>query len=151
MQLGSLHSMMHNETMTFESAILLDYMRDIVSGMRFLHSGKHPVIHSDLKSQNVLVDDKHRAKVCCPCTTLHVNASPHDSVVRWQILGSLPVRTRRSGVELLFTWHQVHITVDEYYKKLSRRFRHRDVYRGGVHHCWRCLQLCDSFVRMPDA
>ena len=55
--------MLHNETMTFESLTLLNYMRDIVSGMRFLHSGKPPVIHSDLKSHNVLVDDKHRAKV----------------------------------------------------------------------------------------
>jgi len=63
MQLGSLYGMLHNETMTFESLTLLNYMRDIVSGMRFLHSGKHPVVHADLKSQNVLVDDKHRAKV----------------------------------------------------------------------------------------
>eukprot|EP00730_Choanoeca_flexa_P005201 TRINITY_DN11901_c0_g3_i3.p1 TRINITY_DN11901_c0_g3~~TRINITY_DN11901_c0_g3_i3.p1 ORF type:complete len:1077 (+),score=229.75 TRINITY_DN11901_c0_g3_i3:283-3513(+) len=61
--LGSLHGLLHNETMTFESATLLNYMRDIVSGMRFLHSGKPPVIHADLKSHNVLVDNKHRAKV----------------------------------------------------------------------------------------
>ena len=60
MSLGSLYSLLHNETMTFEGETLFNYMKD---GMRFLHSGKPPVIHADLKSNNVLVDSKHRAKV----------------------------------------------------------------------------------------
>ena len=63
MSLGSLYSLLHNETMTFEGETLFNYMKDVVSGMRFLHSGKPPVIHADLKSNNVLVDSKHRAKV----------------------------------------------------------------------------------------
>ncbi len=36
---------------------------DIVQGCRFLHAADPPVVHGDLKSMNVLVDSRFRAKV----------------------------------------------------------------------------------------
>lgn len=41
----------------------LGFARDIASGMLFLHSRKPPMLHRDLKSDNVLLDDRWAAKV----------------------------------------------------------------------------------------
>jgi len=41
----------------------LSFARDIVCGMKYLHSLPEPVVHSDLKSKNVLISDRHVAKV----------------------------------------------------------------------------------------
>lgn len=60
---GSLYDLLHNETMTIEGELVLPILRDIVSGIRFLHAATPEVIHGDLKAQNVLVDIKLRAKV----------------------------------------------------------------------------------------
>jgi len=63
MQLGSLYDLLHNESMLIEGEIVLPILRDVVQGLRFLHSYEPPVIHGDLKAQNILVDSKLRAKV----------------------------------------------------------------------------------------
>ena len=61
---GSLYDLLHNVTMSFEGEIILSILRDISQGMRFLHAATPQiVIHGDLKSANVLVDNKFRAKV----------------------------------------------------------------------------------------
>jgi len=41
----------------------LTFARDIVSGMSYLHSRNPPIIHSDLKSKNVVISVKLEAKV----------------------------------------------------------------------------------------
>eukprot|EP00980_Cylindrotheca_fusiformis_P006884 scaffold1442_cov128-Cylindrotheca_fusiformis.AAC.5 len=60
---GSLYDMLHNETMHIERNLLLHILQDVSQGMRFLHSSIPQVIHCDIKSANVLVDSRFRAKV----------------------------------------------------------------------------------------
>lgn len=60
---GSLHDLLHNETMVIEGDLVLNILQDIAQGVRFLHSAKPAVIHGDLKSANVLIDGRFRAKV----------------------------------------------------------------------------------------
>ena len=60
---GSLHDLLHNETLPLEGDVVLQLLRDIVSGMQFLHSASPAVLHNDLKSANILVDASFRAKV----------------------------------------------------------------------------------------
>jgi len=60
---GSLHDLLHNETLVLEGDLVLPILRDIAQGLRFLHAANPQVIHGDLKAANVLVDSKFRAKV----------------------------------------------------------------------------------------
>ena len=57
---GSLYDLIHNETMVVDGEQMLPILRDITSGMRFLHGSG--TLHGDLKATNVLVDNKFRAK-----------------------------------------------------------------------------------------
>jgi len=63
MEHGSLYDLLHNETMILEPDLLIHILRDITQGLRFLHSAEPQVLHSDLKSANILVDGRFRAKV----------------------------------------------------------------------------------------
>lgn len=63
MDFGSLHDLLHNETITLDGDLLLPIVKDISQGLRFLHAADPQVLHGDIKSQNVLVDSKFRAKV----------------------------------------------------------------------------------------
>jgi len=63
MQLGSLYDLLHNDSMAIEGEIILPILKDVVQGLRFLHAYDPPIIHGDLKAQNILVDSKLRAKV----------------------------------------------------------------------------------------
>ena len=60
---GSLYDLIHNETMIFEGEIVLPILRDVAQGLRFLHAASPQIIHGDIKSANILVDGKFRAKV----------------------------------------------------------------------------------------
>ena len=43
----------------------LEMLHGVASGMNYLHSFKpHPVIHGDLKIQNILVGENYKAKIC---------------------------------------------------------------------------------------
>ena len=53
---GSLYDVLHNETMALEGEIILPILRDIASGIRFLHAADPQIVHCDLKSSNILVD-----------------------------------------------------------------------------------------------
>ena len=63
MSRGSLHSILHNRSTVLEWPLLLRMLEDTTRGMTYLHSCRPPVIHRDLKSHNLLVDEFWRVKV----------------------------------------------------------------------------------------
>eukprot|EP00934_Nitzschia_sp_Nitz4_P006661 Nitzschia sp. Nitz4//scaffold85_size83877//9444//12857//NITZ4_005217-RA/size83877-processed-gene-0.133-mRNA-1//-1//CDS//3329559101//6651//frame0 len=63
MEHGSLHDLLHNDTMVLDEDIVVPIIQDVSQGIRFLHSALPPIVHGDLKAKNVLVDRKFRAKV----------------------------------------------------------------------------------------
>lgn len=60
---GSMRELLSNETFPFDPELSLPLIRDILEGMRFLHAAASPIIHGDLKTANVLVDENFRAKI----------------------------------------------------------------------------------------
>ena len=60
---GSLYDLLRNETMYTGGEIILQIVRDIAHGLRFLHASNPPVLHRDLKGKNILIDSRFRAKV----------------------------------------------------------------------------------------
>lgn len=63
MELGSLYGLLHNETMQLEGDVIFSFIKDLVSGMRFLHAAHPPITHADLRSHNCLVDKNWRLKI----------------------------------------------------------------------------------------
>ena len=63
MEHGSLYDLMRNPAIDMDSDLILPIVKDIVSGMLFLHTSKEPIVHSDIKSLNILCDSNFRAKV----------------------------------------------------------------------------------------
>lgn len=63
MELGSLHDVLHNATISLDGDLVLPILQEISQGVRFLHNADPPIVHCDLKSRNVLIDNKFRAKV----------------------------------------------------------------------------------------
>ncbi|EGD75745.1 TKL/DICTY4 protein kinase [Salpingoeca rosetta] len=60
---GSLYDFLRNDELPTPDIFLLPIVKDIVSGMRYIHNLKPPVVHGDLKTKNVLVDGNFKAKV----------------------------------------------------------------------------------------
>lgn len=60
---GSLHDVLHNPkfSMTYETQLHLACQA--AQGMNFLHQSVPPIIHRDLKSHNILLDDKWNARI----------------------------------------------------------------------------------------
>jgi serine/threonine protein kinase len=63
MRYGSLFDVLQDDSIVLKPEQILDILKDVAQGLRFLHSANPPVIHGDLKSQNVLVDENLCAKV----------------------------------------------------------------------------------------
>jgi len=83
MELGSFYDVLHNTTMFIESAVMLHILQDISQGMRFLHLSIPQVIHGDLKSYNILVDSRFRAKVCDFGLSQDMNSSGCTGTPYW--------------------------------------------------------------------
>lgn len=67
MSRGSLYHVLHEDTTPVQNRLTslpskLRVLRDVADGMRYLHSCE--VIHRDMKSPNVLLDEEGRAKIC---------------------------------------------------------------------------------------
>eukprot|EP00980_Cylindrotheca_fusiformis_P026622 scaffold16657_cov105-Cylindrotheca_fusiformis.AAC.1 len=61
---GSLFDLLQNETLYTGGEIIMQIVRDVAQGLRFLHASKPPILHGDLKAKNILIDSRFRAKVC---------------------------------------------------------------------------------------
>ena len=66
MHLGSLGSF-RADLPHLGSAVAVSIVRDIVSGMHFLHSHTPPILHLDIKADNILINRQIRAKVRDQC------------------------------------------------------------------------------------
>ncbi|CAB9517043.1 Ephrin type-B receptor 3 (Fragment) [Seminavis robusta] len=64
MEYGSLYDLLRNDSMHLAGDIILQVCRDVAQGLRYLHSSHPPVFHGDMKSKNILVDGRFRAKLC---------------------------------------------------------------------------------------
>jgi serine/threonine protein kinase len=63
MENGSLYDFLRRDT-AMDGAVILGILKDITQGLRFLHNvTPNHVLHKDLKSKNILIDDHNRAKV----------------------------------------------------------------------------------------
>ncbi len=60
---GSLYDVLREDSIVLKPVQMLEILQDVASGLRFLHSATPPVIHGDLKAQNVLIDANFCAKV----------------------------------------------------------------------------------------
>lgn len=64
-QYGSLHDLLHNETLDIDDDMAVEILHDVAMGMEYLHSQKpDAVLHKYLSSTNVLLDRNLNAKVC---------------------------------------------------------------------------------------
>lgn len=61
---GSLDKVLHNPAFKLTWGQARRMALDVAKGMAFLHAHNPPVIHRDLKSLNLLVDDHGNVKVC---------------------------------------------------------------------------------------
>ncbi|KAK7393020.1 hypothetical protein VNO78_21470 [Psophocarpus tetragonolobus] len=63
---GSLYELLHmpNVGSSLSERRRLSMAYDVASGMNYLHRMKPPIVHRDLKSPNLLVDDSYTVKVC---------------------------------------------------------------------------------------
>lgn len=61
---GNLFSMLHNPGVRLSSQQKLKMAMDAAKGMNYLHCNKPPILHRDLKTLNLLVDDNMNIKVC---------------------------------------------------------------------------------------
>lgn len=61
---GNLHDMLTNHSVEMSPYLRMQMARDVVLGMNWLHSSVPQVLHRDLKTKNLLVDENNRVKIC---------------------------------------------------------------------------------------
>lgn len=61
---GSLYHLIHDKSVQLSWARVKKVAVDACRGMAYLHNSNPPIIHRDLKSHNLLVDDHWKVKVC---------------------------------------------------------------------------------------
>lgn len=63
MEKGSLNDVLHNPTINFSFEMALHVATQAAKGMNFLHQSNPPIYHRDLKSHNILLDEKWNARI----------------------------------------------------------------------------------------
>ena len=63
MSRGTLYDVITNPTIQLDYQMQTTFLRDVAKGMDFLHKQNPPVIHVDIKSKNMLLDDRWTVKV----------------------------------------------------------------------------------------
>eukprot|EP00002_Diphylleia_rotans_P007582 TRINITY_DN1721_c0_g1_i7.p1 TRINITY_DN1721_c0_g1~~TRINITY_DN1721_c0_g1_i7.p1 ORF type:complete len:2527 (+),score=479.25 TRINITY_DN1721_c0_g1_i7:47-7627(+) len=63
LMVGNLFDLLQNTDVPITMNQRIRFMLDIAKGMQYLHSSNPPIIHRDLKSLNVLLDERWHAKV----------------------------------------------------------------------------------------
>lgn len=63
MSKGSFHDVLHNSKIALPYSLQLHMALQAAQGMYFLHNSKPPILHCDLKSHNILLDDKWSARI----------------------------------------------------------------------------------------
>uniref|UniRef100_A0A7S1ILY5 Protein kinase domain-containing protein n=1 Tax=Eutreptiella gymnastica TaxID=73025 RepID=A0A7S1ILY5_9EUGL len=61
---GNLYNLLHDDDMDMPWKLRMRWTRDIARGMNYLHTLEPAVVHRDLKSPNVLVNDYFMIKLC---------------------------------------------------------------------------------------
>ena len=59
MENGSLFDLINNETMYLTGEIILQVLRDVAQGLRYLHASKPPVLHGKLMKQSSMLSSDH--------------------------------------------------------------------------------------------
>eukprot|EP00980_Cylindrotheca_fusiformis_P006580 scaffold1387_cov103-Cylindrotheca_fusiformis.AAC.2 len=99
MENGSLYDLLRNETVYTGGEIILQIVRDIAQGLRFLHSSKPAVFHRDLKAKNILIDSRFRAKVAdfgLSTKTKNVLSGWHQNTCKGELITMDPAMFMRS-------------------------------------------------------
>eukprot|EP00033_Pygsuia_biforma_P003527 GCRY01003861.1.p1 GENE.GCRY01003861.1~~GCRY01003861.1.p1 ORF type:complete len:766 (+),score=168.79 GCRY01003861.1:243-2540(+) len=61
---SSLFQVLRDRTIKYDWQLMVKMATDAARGMNYLHCSKPPILHRDLKSLNLLVDDAMNVKVC---------------------------------------------------------------------------------------
>jgi hypothetical protein len=124
---NSLWSILHDEAQELAWPTLLAMLVDTARGMCYLHTRRPPIIHRDLKSHNLLVDEAWRVKVCDFGLSRIIEANP-----------SLNTMTA-CGTPC---W-----TAPEVLRSLRYSYK-ADVYSFGIV-VWECASRQDPFAGLP--
>lgn len=73
---GSLHDVLHNPKVELNYDMKIHLACQAAQGINFLHQSSPPIIHSDLKSHNILLDDKWNARISDFGITKFKNTAP---------------------------------------------------------------------------
>ncbi|QDZ23184.1 guanylate cyclase [Chloropicon primus] len=63
MSRGTLWDTLMNPTVILDQVQQVTFLHEVAKGMAFLHNQKPPIIHADIKSKNMLLDDRWTVKV----------------------------------------------------------------------------------------
>jgi len=67
MECGSLHDVLHNHTAPLDHLTSIRLLSQVAGGLQYLHQANPPIIHGDIKTDNILLDHNFVPKVGAFC------------------------------------------------------------------------------------